>query len=59
MGFVTAVTIDRRTWRGGGLFAGAAAARDIDFTLKLKLYNKQWRDWLTRETPIACLTIVS
>src|SRR3569623_970588 len=29
-------------------YAGAAAARDVDFTVKLKAYNRQWRDWLTR-----------
>jgi histidinol-phosphate aminotransferase len=29
-------------------YAGAAAARDIDFTIKLKQYNAQWRNWLTR-----------
>lgn len=29
-------------------FAGAAAARDVDFTQRLKQYNAQWRDWLTR-----------
>jgi len=29
-------------------FAGAAAARDIDFTVKLRAYNKRWRDWLSR-----------
>src|ERR1700712_405579 len=29
-------------------FAGAAAARDTAFTLKLRDYNRQWRDWLTR-----------
>src|SRR3569833_1069775 len=29
-------------------YAGAAAARDSDFTVKLKAYIRQWRDWLTR-----------
>jgi histidinol-phosphate aminotransferase len=29
-------------------FAGAAAARDLAFTAKLRDYNAQWRDWLTR-----------
>jgi histidinol-phosphate aminotransferase len=29
-------------------FAGAAAARDIDFTVRLKQYNAHWRSWLTR-----------
>ena len=29
-------------------YAGAAAARDIDFTVRLKQYNAQWRVWLTR-----------
>jgi histidinol-phosphate aminotransferase len=28
-------------------FAGAAAARDIDFNVKLKAYNARWRGWLT------------
>ena len=29
-------------------YAGAAAARDIDFTIKLKHYNAHWRSWLTQ-----------
>lgn len=29
-------------------FAGAAAARDLDFLVKLKQYNAKWRSWLTR-----------
>lgn len=29
-------------------YAGAAAARDVDFTVRLKQYNAQWRAWLTR-----------
>jgi histidinol-phosphate aminotransferase len=29
--------------------AGAAAARDVAFTDKLKTYNAEWRDWLTDE----------
>ncbi len=29
--------------------AGAAAARDIEFTQRLKDHNAQWRDWLTAE----------
>jgi histidinol-phosphate aminotransferase len=28
--------------------AGAAAARDLAFTAKLRAYNARWRDWLTR-----------
>jgi len=27
-------------------YAGAAAARDVEFTARLRAYNKQWRDWL-------------
>ncbi|ODT80083.1 MAG: histidinol-phosphate transaminase [Pelagibacterium sp. SCN 64-44] len=27
--------------------AGAAAARDVDFTQRLRQHNAQWRDWLT------------
>jgi histidinol-phosphate aminotransferase len=29
--------------------AGAAAARDIAFTARLREYNAKWRDWLTAE----------
>ena len=29
-------------------YAGAAAARDIAFLDRLKAYNAQWRDWLSR-----------
>lgn len=29
-------------------FAGAAAARDVAFTERLRAYNKEWRDWLSR-----------
>src|SRR6185436_18442964 len=29
-------------------FAGAAAARDLAFTEKLRAYNDKWRGWLTR-----------
>ena len=29
-------------------YAGAAAARDVDFTAKLTQYNAHWRNWLTR-----------
>jgi histidinol-phosphate aminotransferase len=29
-------------------FAGAAAARDVEFNARLKQYNAKWRDWLTR-----------
>jgi histidinol-phosphate aminotransferase len=29
-------------------FAGAAAARDTEFTARLKAHNAEWRDWLTR-----------
>jgi histidinol-phosphate aminotransferase len=29
-------------------FAGAAAARDTEFTARLKAYNATWRDWLTK-----------
>lgn len=29
--------------------AGAAAARDIEFTARLKAHNAQWRDWITAE----------
>lgn len=29
--------------------AGAAAARDVEFTERLKEHNRHWRDWLTRE----------
>ncbi len=29
-------------------FAGAAAARDTEFTQRLRDYNRQWRDWLTK-----------
>jgi histidinol-phosphate aminotransferase len=29
-------------------FAGAAAARDVDFTKRLKQYNAQWRSWLIK-----------
>ena len=32
----------------GGQMAGAAAARDLQFTTRLRAYNAQWRDWLTR-----------
>ncbi len=28
-------------------FAGAAAARDIEFTQRLRDYNAKWRDWVT------------
>ena len=28
-------------------FAGAAAARDVDFNARLRAYNATWRDWLT------------
>jgi histidinol-phosphate aminotransferase len=28
-------------------FAAAAAARDVDFTARLRAYNARWRDWLT------------
>ncbi|WP_423066350.1 histidinol-phosphate transaminase [Devosia sp. CN2-171] len=31
-----------------GQAAAAAAARDIEFTAKLRDYNAQWRDWLTK-----------
>lgn len=31
-----------------GQMAGAAAARDKEFTAKLAAYNAKWRDWLTR-----------
>lgn len=29
--------------------AGAAAARDVEFTARLKAHNAQWRDWITEE----------
>jgi histidinol-phosphate aminotransferase len=29
--------------------AGAAAARDTEFTARLKTHNAQWRDWITSE----------
>jgi histidinol-phosphate aminotransferase len=29
-------------------YAGAAAARDVDFTATLRAYNARWRDWLTQ-----------
>jgi histidinol-phosphate aminotransferase len=29
-------------------FAGAAAARDVGFTARLRDYNARWREWLTR-----------
>lgn len=29
--------------------AGAAAARDVEFTAQLKAHNSQWRDWITAE----------
>jgi histidinol-phosphate aminotransferase len=29
--------------------AGAAAARDVEFTARLKAHNAQWRDWLSAE----------
>jgi histidinol-phosphate aminotransferase len=29
-------------------FAGAAAARDVEFTRRLNRYNARWRAWLTR-----------
>lgn len=29
--------------------AGAAAARDVEFTARLKSHNATWRDWLTAE----------
>ena len=29
-------------------FAGAAAARDVKFTARLRAYNAAWRTWLTR-----------
>ena len=29
--------------------AAAAAARDVDFTAKLRAHNAQWRDWLSAE----------
>jgi len=29
--------------------AGAAAARDLEFTAELKVHNAKWRDWLTAE----------
>lgn len=29
--------------------AGAAAARDIEFTARLKAHNAQWRDWISAE----------
>jgi histidinol-phosphate aminotransferase len=29
-------------------YAGAAAARDTEFTAKLNQYNAQWRGWLTK-----------
>ena len=29
--------------------AGAAAARDVEFTARLKAHNAQWRDWITQE----------
>jgi histidinol-phosphate aminotransferase len=29
-------------------FAGAAAARDVEFTERLNRYNADWRSWLTR-----------
>jgi histidinol-phosphate aminotransferase len=29
--------------------AGAAAARDVEFTARLKAHNALWRDWLTAE----------
>lgn len=31
-----------------GQAAAAAAARDVEFTAKLRDYNAHWRDWLTR-----------
>ena len=31
-----------------GQAAAAAAARDLAFTARLRAYNAQWRDWLTR-----------
>ena len=30
-------------------YAGAAAARDIEFTARLREHNARWRDWLTAE----------
>ena len=29
-------------------FAGAAAARDVEFTARLRAYNARWRGWLSR-----------
>src|SRR5690606_17101962 len=29
--------------------AGAAAARDVEFTARLRAHNAQWRDWLAAE----------
>jgi histidinol-phosphate aminotransferase len=39
-------------------FAGAAAARDTQFTAELGRYNAQWRDWLTAQLSSNRLRVV-
>jgi histidinol-phosphate aminotransferase len=38
--------------------AGAAAARDTEFTAKLKAHNARWREWLTRSLDSNRLRVV-
>ena len=38
--------------------AGAAAAHDVAFTTRLRAYNAQWRDWLTRSLDGNAIRIV-
>lgn len=38
--------------------AGAAAARDTEFTARLRDHNAQWRDWLTAELSSNTLRVV-
>ena len=38
--------------------AGAAAARDVDFTARLTAHNARWRDWLTAELASNRLRVV-
>ncbi len=39
--------------------AGAEAARDIEFTARLKSFNASWRDWLTRSLASNSLRVVA
>lgn len=38
--------------------AGAAAARDVDFTDQLRAHNARWRDWLTTELQSNAMRVV-